>query len=1114
MRKLHLKRVFMSVAIATFTLLAENATVTNISTGTGYQNDLQAALNAVGNGEIIEVSAGDCHPGTNFVNNQYATRYVTKRYTISNKSNVTLRGAGLDKSSLTNLGVENSNNITVLDLKINGGNTLDIRNNAGTRPHNAVRVSGSNDFTLARCAVVNGDAIRITGGSGHLIARNFIGLSLRTLEVSVDDIKLYNNTIYAASEYWTSSQARPMNSVGGFGIVTNGSNMVEIKNNLIYSGTIWGSSTGEGYWTESREILSLGVDVNPLSSNIEGNIFADFNRSLPSDGVVKGWTLSQEQQNNKFVPDPEIIDKKNEGVFIAGYSDNDFVPVEGGIPDVGAVEFGSNGDKFVKADGKKLTVGGEEFRFYAIAFINTFWNDALANGNFMNLKHHRLTDASDFENVRDMGFNSIRFALNADWFTVGNVADNTNRLWDWMDKSIALAEEAGLYIILDMHLPPGKSWLASYSQSSLSSQDWVWNSTAKQNHLKAIWTEIATRYKDNETVAAYELLNEPKTTDRTGDQWFNVLAPSLIEAVRSVDQNHLIIANEFYGSLHNDATAKPGNKIYADDNILYDQHFYYDGQYTHKAAKWSGDVDNGSWYSDEYWVHGDDYLDKVWNKNSEISTPFGSWSNSVKDYGWKSKSLNQWNKLETAPLEITAGGEVGMFLPILSVNPNKESNVNAEVLFDEITLLEKRVGAAVWDTIRYFPVKSEFVNSDKKLTKDGFMPIEWQDGYATFTVKNGDDRNSADGDNVSYGIKNVTGAGFAGDYDYSALWQQSWLGAIKPKVGYEYKLSVYVKFIGSAAERDNCLYYGPELVAYKGGKYENGEVVPTTDGTLDESWYRFDKNYLKNKMYMIDWASNNNVPVSVFEYGIMDTCFGKRNDTETYGGEAWLTDVKNVMDNNLVSFSMWAYRNLEMGLYNTDGGGNDNFVNFDNVNERNNGIYDAVTKVMKFQTRRNFYAAPLKPSQTIYEYDFENGLNGWANYAKSPEAQAAPYVMAEGANNNALTTYISQTGSDTWHIHARKTGIPVESGSSYTVTLKARTEAGFTRKIGVKVEENGGSYTCYGKSEFTINGDLKTYTFSFTSPASDWDAVICVEMGNFGGDRPLDVVIDDIKITK
>lgn len=307
------------------------ATIKNATTGRSY-TDFQLALDEVANGQKLVLGAGDLHPGTISVNNQYVTTETTKRYLLKDKSNITIVGAGLSNTTITNLTVEGGSGVTVKNVKLNEGFSINIRRGTST-PHSALETTNTNNFTLANSSV---DRIALNGGSNYLLARNYIGGYSYVLNATVDSIKLYNNTINAALEYANNSPGRPLYTYGGFSIKTPTVDKTEIKNNLIYSGSTWTSSNGN--WVEATESLNLEVNVSAGSTNIQGNVFADFDKNLLGDGYIPNWTLAQEKASNSFVNDVQITDIVNKGKVISGYTSQDFVPVQGGTPDIGAAE--------------------------------------------------------------------------------------------------------------------------------------------------------------------------------------------------------------------------------------------------------------------------------------------------------------------------------------------------------------------------------------------------------------------------------------------------------------------------------------------------------------------------------------------------------------------------------------------------------------------------------------------------------------------------------------------------------------------------------------------------------------------------------------------------------
>lgn len=148
----------------------------------------------------------------------------------------------------------------------------------------------------------------------------------------------------------------------------------------------------------------------------------------------------------------------------------------------------------------------------------------------------------------------------------------------------------------------------------------------------------------------------------------------------------------------------------------------------------------------------------------------------------------------------------------------------------------------------------------------------------------------------------------------------------------------------------------------------------------------------------------------------------------------------------------------------------------------------------------------------IYTESFNYGMNGWEGYTH-PGAEGYFDIDIYNYTRKEFRISVLNEGTESWHVHARKTGISLVAGKTYKVMFKAKTEdVGLEKTFQVKLEEDGNDYTCYGQNVFTANSAFQDYSFKFIAPSSDANSVICVEAGYFGSQDPLDLVIDNIKI--
>ncbi len=231
--------------------------------------------------------------------------------------------------------------------------------------------------------------------------------------------------------------------------------------------------------------------------------------------------------------------------------------------------------QFIKADGDKLVLGSEDIHLRGINFVNFYYEPTA--GLILKSFHH---NEKDFEKLTKMGMNVIRFAMSYKVFEGDKkpfVYKKTG--FDWLDKNISWARKHGVYLILDMHVPQGGFQGGGPEAPNL------WLKQQNQDRLKALWTEIAKRYKDEPMIAAYDLLNEPTPT-KNPRKW-KTFANELINNIRAVDDNHLIIVEEALDAIDSKANLfgferNDGRFVFDDNNIMYELHFYEPDFYTHQ----------------------------------------------------------------------------------------------------------------------------------------------------------------------------------------------------------------------------------------------------------------------------------------------------------------------------------------------------------------------------------------------------------------------------------------------------------------------------------------------------------------------------------------------------
>ncbi|UOM37001.1 cellulase family glycosylhydrolase [Acuticoccus sp. I52.16.1] len=223
------------------------------------------------------------------------------------------------------------------------------------------------------------------------------------------------------------------------------------------------------------------------------------------------------------------------------------------------------------------------------------------------LDTRHYTDVLD--QMKAVGFNSIRLPFSNDTLREGatpqTIDYSVNPELEGLDAPevidaiIAYAGEIGLRIILDNHRnAAGDSASANglWYGEGYTQQDWIDD-----------WEMLAERYKDDPTVAAFDLSNEPHAaTWGTGDpatDW-RLGAESAIEAVHAINPEVLVVVEGIGGSYwwggNLTGVADAPVRLDASDKLVYSAHVY------------PNSLVQQSWFSDPAYPAN---LEAIWDEN-------------------------------------------------------------------------------------------------------------------------------------------------------------------------------------------------------------------------------------------------------------------------------------------------------------------------------------------------------------------------------------------------------------------------------------------------------------------------------------------------------------------
>ena len=160
------------------------------------------------------------------------------------------------------------------------------------------------------------------------------------------------------------------------------------------------------------------------------------------------------------------------------------------------------GNKFVDPQGRELVFRGLCFSDPVKLIREGQWNERY------------------FAEAADWGANIVRFAVHP----TNLDAMGWEEAFRAMDQGVAWAKQYGMYVIMDWHS------IGNLKEEKYTAP--MYRTT--QAETFKFWSTVAERYKDEPTVALYELFNEPTVTgtgDCTWDEW-KELQERIIDTVR------------------------------------------------------------------------------------------------------------------------------------------------------------------------------------------------------------------------------------------------------------------------------------------------------------------------------------------------------------------------------------------------------------------------------------------------------------------------------------------------------------------------------------------------------------------------------------------------------
>jgi endoglucanase len=180
---------------------------------------------------------------------------------------------------------------------------------------------------------------------------------------------------------------------------------------------------------------------------------------------------------------------------------------------------------------------------------------------------------ADIQRIAQLGYNSVRPALNSRLFvTDGDPTAYSEEGFSLLDNLVKWCKSNGVYVIIDMHAAGGGQTGRNIDDSANDRPE-LFIDQKYQDELVNLWTTIAKRYRDEPTVAGYDLLNEPLPSSTGAAQMYKSqlepLYQRITQAIRKIDSKHIIIVEGADWANDWSVFTQPFDK-----NMVYQFHYY------------------------------------------------------------------------------------------------------------------------------------------------------------------------------------------------------------------------------------------------------------------------------------------------------------------------------------------------------------------------------------------------------------------------------------------------------------------------------------------------------------------------------------------------------------
>lgn len=170
-----------------------------------------------------------------------------------------------------------------------------------------------------------------------------------------------------------------------------------------------------------------------------------------------------------------------------------------------------------------------------------------------------ITD-EDFKRVKSMGMNHVRIPF------LHGLLDESGGM-NRLKSAIGMAKKHGLYVVLDMHGAPGGQ--SNEHHTGKENRNRLWFDVENIAEMERKWTQLASTFRNDPTVAVYDIMNEPMGAPNPA--MLHLVYDRIIRAIRKADPSKVVLVDDGYKGFE----TTPHTNVPGWTNVAYSLHFYH-----------------------------------------------------------------------------------------------------------------------------------------------------------------------------------------------------------------------------------------------------------------------------------------------------------------------------------------------------------------------------------------------------------------------------------------------------------------------------------------------------------------------------------------------------------